>query len=159
MRLKQRFALFAVCTLGFGGTAMANLTFTGTLREPPPCTINSGASIAVDFDEMSVNSIDGINHRKGLSYTITCSASTLPWSMYLTVTATATSFDSSAVQSNVADLGIKVLRNSLPFVLNSKLSIAPASPPMLEVVPVKRPGSSLSEGNFTATAVLLAHYE
>ena len=82
MRLKQPFALFAVCTLGFGGTAMANLTFTGTLREPPPCTINSGASIAVDFDEMSVNSIDGINHRKGLSYTITCSASTLPWSMY-----------------------------------------------------------------------------
>lgn len=159
MRFKQQIALVAVCAFGFGGNAMANLTFTGTLREPPPCTINSGANIAVDFDEMNVNSIDGVKHRKGLSYTITCSASTLPWSMFLTLTATATSFDASAVQSSVADLGIKVLRNNLPFVLNTKLSINPASPPVLEVVPVKRPGSSLSEGNFTAAAVLLAFYE
>lgn len=79
--------------------------------------------------------------------------------MFLTVTATATSFDTSAVQSNVPDLGIKILRNNLPFVLNTKLSIAPASPPVLEVVPVKKSGSTLSEGNFTATAVLVAHYE
>lgn len=159
MRLKQQFALFAVCAIGFCGNVMANLTFTGTLREPPPCTINSGASIAVDFDDIGVDTVDGERHRKGLSYTITCSASTLPWSMFLTLTATATSFDTSAVQSNVADLGIKVLRNDLPFVLNTKVSINPASPPVLEVVPVKRPGSTLSEGNFTAAAVLLAFYE
>ena len=159
MRLKQQSALFAVCAIGFCANAMANLTFSGTLRAPPPCTINSGANIAVDFGEMGVNTVDGVKHRKPVTYTITCTASTLPWSMFLTVTATATSFDTSAVQSNVPDLGIKILRNNLPFVLNTKLSIAPASPPVLEVVPVKKSGSTLSEGNFTATAVLVAHYE
>lgn len=159
MRLKQRLALFAVCSLGFGGNAMANLTFSGTLVEPPPCTINSGANIAIDFGEISVNKIDGINQRKRLNYTITCSSSTLPWYMFLTLTATATTFDSAAVQTNIADLGIKILRNDLPFALNKKLSINPASPPVLEVVPVKKSGSTLSEGSFTATAVLLAHYE
>lgn len=159
MRFKQRFAIFAVCTLGFGGNAMANLTFSGTLRAPPPCTINSGASIAVNFGEIGVNTVDGIKHRKNLNYTITCTASTLPWNMFLTVTATATTFDTAAVQSSVPDLGIKILRNDMPFLLNTKLSISPASPPVLVVVPVKKSGSTLSEGNFTATAVLVAHYE
>ena len=159
MRFKQRFAIFAVCTLGFGGNAMANLTFSGTLVEPPPCTINSGATIAVDFGDISVKNVDGVKHRKGLNYTITCTASTLPWGLNLMVTGTATSFDSSAVQSSVPNLGIKVLRNNLAFVLNTKHSISLSSPPVLEVVPVKMPGSTLLEGDFTATAVLLAFYE
>ena len=159
MRFKQRFALLTVSMLGFCTNAMGNLTFSGTLVEPPPCTINSGSTIAVDFGEISVNSVDGVKHRKGLNYTITCTASTLPWGLNLMVTGTATSFDSSAVQSSVPDLGIKVLRNNLPFVLNTKHSISLSSPPVLEVVPVKMPGSTLSDGNFTATAVLLAFYE
>lgn len=159
MKLKQRFALFAVCTLGFGSNAMANLTFSGTLVAPPACTINSGANIAVDFGDISVNKVDGVNHRKPLSYTITCGSSTLSWSMYLTVVGTATTFDAAAVQSSVPDLGIKILQNNVAFTLNTRLSITAASPPTLEVVPVKRSGSTLAEGNFTAAAVLLAHYE
>ena len=159
MRFKQRFALLTVSMLGFCTNAMGNLTFSGTLVEPPPCTINSGSTIAVDFGEISVKNVDGVKHRKGLNYTITCTASTLPWGLNLMVTGTATSFDSSAVQSSVPNLGIKVLRNNLAFVLNTKHSISLSSPPVLEVVPVKMPGSTLLEGDFTATAVLLAFYE
>lgn len=159
MRFKQRFALLTVSMLGFCTNAMGNLTLSGTLVEPPPCTINSGSTIAVDFGDISVKSVDGVQNRKGLNYIITCTASTLPWGLNLMLTGTATSFDPSAVQSSVPDLGIKVLRNNLAFVLNTKLSISLSSPPVLEVVPVKRSGSTLSEGNFTATAVLLAFYE
>lgn len=159
MRFKQRFALLTVSMLGFCTNAMGNLTFSGTLVEPPPCTINSGSTIAVDFGDISVKSVDGVKNRKGLNYTITCTSSTLPWGLNLMVTGTATSFDPSAVQSSVAALGIKVLRNNLAFVLNTKHSISLSSPPVLEVVPVKMPGSTLSDGNFTATAVLLAFYE
>ena len=159
MRLRQRCALFSVFTLGFGGNAMANLTFSGTLVEPPPCTINSGSSIEVDFNNMGVSTVDGVNHRKAVNYTINCAAGTLPWEMQLTVAGLATSFESSAVQSSNTDLGIKLLMNGSPLALNTPVKVDPATPPVLEAVPVKRPGASLGQGGFTASASLQARYQ
>ncbi|UXL37119.1 fimbrial protein [Pseudomonas fragi] len=159
MRLKQQSVLFAVCAIGFGGNAMANLTFEGTLIEPPPCTINSGASIVIDFEKIGVRTIDGVNHRKPVNYTITCSPGTQAWEMVLKVTGTATPFESSAVQSSVTDLGVRLLKDGVPLALNTQVLINPAEPPMLEAVPVKKLGSSLSLGGFTAMATLLADYQ
>lgn len=152
-------ALFAGFVLVYGNSAMANLTFDGTLNEPAPCTINSGGIIEVDFEEVGVNKVDGINYRKPVGYTITCSAGTLPWEMVLTVIGTVTSFEASAVQSNVADLGIQLFQNGVPFKLNTPLPITPSTPPVLEAVPIKRPGTSLVPGGFSAAATLLAEYQ
>lgn len=151
--------LLSVLALGLCHSAMANVAFNGTLIEPPPCTINGGSTIEVDFKEVGISKVDGEQYRQPVNYTITCSTDTLPWEMILTVQGTATPFEASAVQSSVVDLGIKLLQNGIPLELNKPLVITPSSPPVLEAVPIKRPGSTLSPGGFTASATLLANYQ
>ena len=99
-----------------------------------------------------------MNNRQAVNYTINCTAGTLPWAMRLTVQGTATTFDTAAVQSSVTGLGIRLLRDGVPFVLNTPVLINPSSPPLLQAVPVKY-GGSLSPVGFTASATLLAYYQ
>lgn len=159
MTFWQTPVLLTVLSLGLCSNATANLAFNGTLIEPPPCTINGGSAIEVDFKEVGISKVDGEHYREAVNYTITCSTDTLPWEMIFTVRGTATTFEPSAVQSSVLDLGIKLLQNGLPLELNKPLLITPSSPPVLEAVPVKRPGSTLAPGGFTASATLLANYQ
>ena len=159
MRICKQLSLLVVCAAGFNAGASANLAFTGTLVEPPLCTINNGTTLTIDFKDVGVNKVDGINYRQPVNYTITCAGSTLPWEMILTVKGTATSFEPSAVQTSVTDLGVQLLQNGQPFTLNTPMVINPASPPALEAVPVKRPGTTLSAGGFSAAATLLAEYQ
>lgn len=152
-------ALFALFVFGYSNSVIANLTFGGTLNEPPPCTINGGSNIEVDFQDVGVNKVDGVNYLKPVNYSITCLPGTLPWEMVLTVKGVATSFEPSALQSSVSDLGIRLLQSGVPLNLNTLLMINPLAPPVLEAVPVKRPGVSLGTGGFTASATLLAQYQ
>ena len=155
----QQRALLALCSMGLCSGASANLTFSGTLNEPPPCTIDAGNTIEVDFGDVGVKRVDGVKYRKGLAYTISCGPATLPWELKLSVNGTPTSFDASAVQTNVPALGIRVYQNNVPFPLNTRLDISLPSPPVLEVVPVKQPGATLAPARFAAVATLLAEYE
>ncbi|AZE67236.1 Pilin (type 1 fimbria component protein) [Pseudomonas synxantha] len=151
--------LLALCAIGLCNVASANLTFSGTLNEPPPCTIDAGNTIEVDFGDVGVKRVDGVKYRQGLSYTISCGTDTLPWMLKLSVNGTATTFDGAAVQTSVPALGIRVFQNNQPFALNTPLEISLSSPPVLEVVPVKRPGATLTPARFNAVATLLAEYQ
>lgn len=159
MTFWQHRALLALCTMGLCSTASANLTFSGTLNEPPPCTIDGGNTIEVDFGDIGVKKVDGVQHRKGVGYTISCGPDALPWQLKLSVNGTPTTYDNAAVQTNVPALGIRVYQNNVPFQLNTPLDITLPSPPTLEVVPVKQPGSTLAPARFAAVATLLAEYE
>ncbi|MFJ2334797.1 fimbrial protein [Pseudomonas helleri] len=159
MTFWQSPVVLTVLSLGLCSNATANVAFNGTLIEPPPCTINGGSTIEVDFKEVGISKVDGEHYRESVNYAITCSTDTLPWEMILTVRGTPTGFDSSAVQSSVVDLGIRLLQNGIPLELNTPLIITPSSPPVLEAVPVKRLGSTLAPGGFTASATLLANYQ
>ncbi|MFJ4133997.1 fimbrial protein [Pseudomonas cyclaminis] len=155
----QRRALLALCSLGLCGGASANLTFSGTLNEPPPCTIDAGNTIEVDFGDVGVQRVDGEKYRKGVGYTISCGTDTLPWVLKLSVNGTSTTFDGAAVQTSVPELGIRIFQNNLPFALNQPLNITLSSPPTLDVVPVQRPGAILTPARFSAVATLLAEYQ
>jgi type 1 fimbria pilin len=184
MNILLRQALLALCSIGLCNAALANVTFTGTLNGPPPCTIDSGNTIEVDFGDVGTNRVDGMNYRRGVAYTINCQRPpcttdsgwevdfeglTLiggtarincdPRVLKLSINGTATTFDGSAVQTSVPELGIRVLQNNVPFLLNTPLEISLSSPPVLEVVPVKRQGVTLAPARFTAVATLLAEYE
>ncbi|MBK5439592.1 fimbrial protein [Pseudomonas sp. TH32] len=152
-------ALLALCSIGLCSGVSANVTFTGTLNEPPPCTIDSGSTIEVDFGDVGTKRVDGVKYRRTVGYTIRCGPSTLPWLLRLSINGTATTFDNSAVQTSVPELGIRLFQNNLPFRLNTPLDITLSSPPTLEVVPVKQPGSVLAPARFTAVATLLAEYQ
>ena len=152
-------ALLALCSMGLCSAASANLTFSGTLNEPPPCTIDAGNTIEVDFGDVGIKRVDGVQYRKGVGYTINCGTDTLPWALKLSVNGTPTTFDGAAVQTSVPALGIRVFQNNLPFSLNTPLDISLSSPPVLEVVPVKQPGATLAPARFSAVATLLAEYQ
>ncbi len=152
-------ALLALGSIGLCSTASANLTFSGTLNEPPPCTIDAGNTIEVDFGDVGVKRVDGERYRRGVGYTISCGADNFPWVLKLSVNGTPTTFDNAAVQTSVPALGIRVFQNNQAFGLNTPLDISLASPPVLEVVPVMQPGAILTPARFTAVATLLAEYQ
>ncbi|MGP2980184.1 fimbrial protein [Serratia nevei] len=160
-----RDALLLVVTLGLSSSLLAegnaDMTFRGTLIEPPPCTINDGNQVDVDFGErVGVNKVDGVNYRQMLNYQITCdNAGSGSWALTLSLTGAAAGFDEQALQTNKTDLGIRVYQNDQPFTPGSSLAIDLANPPRLEAVPVKNAGSSLAEGAFEAWATLQADYQ
>ncbi|MBJ2078383.1 fimbrial protein [Serratia ureilytica] len=138
----------------------ADMTFHGTLIAPPPCTINDGEQIDVDFgDRVGITKVDGVNYRMPVNYQISCEQAGNGWAMSLSLNGTATGFDGEALQTDKSDLGIRVYRNDVPFTPNSAVDIDPTNPPVLEAVPVKQAGATLTEGTFEALATLQADYQ
>lgn len=140
--------------------AEINTVFYGTLNSPPPCTINNGEQVDVDFGtRVGVNKVDGQNYMQTVNYRITCEPGISGLAMGLKVTGSPTGFDGAALQTNIADLGIRLLQNGQAFTLNKRISIEAANPPILQAVPVKKTGVELKAGAFTVTATLLADYQ
>lgn len=139
----------------------ADMTFHGTLIEPPPCTINDGNRVDVNFGErVGINKVDGVNYRQPVNYQITCGKSAgRSWALMLSLNGNAAGFDKEALLTDKSTLGIRVYQNDKPFTPNSTLKIDPGSPPRLEAVPVKQVGATLTEGAFEAWATLRADYQ
>jgi type 1 fimbria pilin len=140
-----------------------DMIFHGTLIEPPPCTINDGDRVDVDFgDRVGINKVDGVNYRKMLNYQITCDkAIGGSWALTLSLIGSSAEFDGEALLTNKASLGIRIYKknNNEPFTPNSTLKINLANPPRLEAVPIKQAGATLTEGPFEAWATLRADYQ
>lgn len=143
------------------GAVEAGMTLKGGLRAPPPCTISDGGTLAIEFgDRVGINKVNDENYRQKVDYTIRCdSPGALPWEVVLMVKGTATAFDKTAVQTNKTDLGIRLYQNGASLLINSAIKVDPANPPRLEAMPVAKPGATLTEGAFSATATLQANYQ
>ncbi|MGU9756061.1 fimbrial protein [Serratia marcescens] len=158
-------ALLLAGVLSFTGVAMAegdvDMSFHGTLIEPPPCSINDGNQVDVDFGErVGINKVDGVNYRQMLNYQITCDTNGISnWALTLSLSGNAAGFDKEALLTSKDNLGIRVYQNDEPFTPGSTLDIDLANPPRLEAVPVKNEGSTLTEGAFEAWATLRADYQ
>ncbi|EKS6888714.1 fimbrial protein [Enterobacter bugandensis] len=140
-------------------TESNTVNFRGKLIESLPCLINSGNTLEVDFGEkIGINGVNGVNYKQDVPYVLDCPAGAPPLTLNLMVTGVAASFDAAAVQTSVTPLGIRLLLGGAPLELNKRQIIDPVSPPVLQAVPVKQPGSNLPEGRFDATATLLAEY-
>lgn len=138
-----------------------SMTFHGTLIEPPSCTINDNNRIDVNFGErVGINKVDGVNYRQRMNYQISCEgAGSSNGVLTLSLSGSAAGFDSEALLTNKANLGIRVYQNDTPFTPNSTLKIDLANPPRLEAVPVKSAGTTLTEDAFEAWATLRADYQ
>ena len=154
MSLLLSFALLAISPL----QAEDNMSFSGTLIEPPPCLVNNDRDIDVPFDRIGVNSVDGVKHRRQVDYVLDCTAGPA-WSMVLTLLGPVAAFEPATLQTNIANLGIKIYQNGEPFELGTPIAVDPLNPPLLEAVPVKKPGTELTDGTFEVTATLLADYQ
>lgn len=150
-------------TAGTAGAEVSNnVTFRGRLIAPPPCTLDEGRVIDVDFGQrVGIRKVNGVNYLQPVPYRVACTgdAGTQPWEMVLTFSGTPTIFDEAAVQTDKAGLGIRILKEGLPFKLNTPVKITPGNYPKLEAVPVQSPGATLTEGPFEALATLRVDYQ
>ena len=152
--------LLVSATLSVPGMAADNMKFSGTLIEPPPCTINNDGQVDVDFgSRVGVKKVDGVNYLQVMNYRIKCDPSVSARDMTLEIIGTPADYDAAAVSSNVTDLAIQIKQNGVPFELNKPIPINLTTPPILSAVPVKRIGATLVEGPFEATATLRAVYQ
>nr|WP_315293284.1 fimbrial protein [Serratia proteamaculans] len=149
-----------MCWLVAGAALATNMKMHGTLVEPPACTVSGGKEIDVDFGKaVGVNKVDGTNYLQTISYQVTCLPGTGNWGLGLTVTGTVSGFDTAALQTDVTDLGIRLLQANKAWPINQRLVVNASAMPVLQAVPVKKPGMKLKEGAFTVTATLLADYQ
>ncbi|BEM58655.1 pilus protein [Serratia marcescens] len=146
----------------FGASAQAdNMSFRGTLLDAPPCSINGGKPVEIDFGAVGVNKVDGDNYRQTFTLEYECEGTNSD--MQLRYLGNATDFDSAAVQTNIADFGIRLQhqRNGVvtPFKVGGTLPIPSyQGSSNFIAAPVKKAGVALKEGAFTATATLQLEY-
>ena len=160
--ISPRAILIAVCLIGAVSQsvqAQTNLTIRAVIIAPPPCVINSGNTLDVPFgNDLQTSRVDGVNYRRDVPYTVTCSA---PHSNALTLAlnGTGASFDSRVLSTRKADLGVKLFVNGADWPLNTAVNFTYPNFPVVQAVPVKRAGSTLTGGAFDATATLVVDYQ
>lgn len=140
-----------------------NLALIGTLVTPPPCTLNGGDTVYVEFgDKVSIRKVASGAYRQPVPLDIVCEESNQAWQMTLSYSGTPALFDgdnATVVSPQQADLGIKLYVNNQPFRLNTKINLNGNALPELDAVLVQRADSTLSEGGFSAKATLQVAYE
>lgn len=139
-----------------GSHADTSVSIRGVIVAPPSCVVNGGTTLNVPFgDNLMTTRIDGVNYRRTVPYTLTCT--NLPHnSMTLKLTGTGAVFDATALATNKADLGIRLYLNGNRWNLNTPVSFTYPNRPGMEAVPIKKSGSMLSGGAFRAVATLVA---
>ena len=145
-------ALLPLCE---GVMAQVSVYIRGVILAPPPCVINAGSTLNVPFgDDLMTTRIDGVNYRRGVPYTLTCGPQPSN-NMKITLQGSGAGFGSAYLGTSKSDLGIKLLLNGAAWPLNNAVNFTYPTLPVIEAVPVKNPGSTLTGGAFSASATLV----
>ena len=145
-------ALLPLCE---GVMAQVSVSIRGVILAPPPCVINAGSTLNVPFgDDLMTTRIDGVNYRRSVPYTLTCGPQPSN-TMKITLQGTGAGFGSAYLGTSKSDLGIKLLLNGAAWPLNNAVNFTYPTLPVIEAVPVKNPGSTLTGGAFSASATLV----
>ncbi|WP_329503108.1 fimbrial protein [Klebsiella aerogenes] len=145
-------------------TLAATLTVKGSVTQPP-CTVNGGATIKVNFgDDIMTTRIDGVAYKKQpLNYTIECEGDMSGYSaLAIQIKGTAASFGSGLLQTNKTGLGVQFLAAGSNLALNTGsagFDYLSGSPPAIEAVLARDPSVTLTGGDFTATATMYVNYQ
>ena len=135
--------------------AEVGLTIRGVIVAPPSCVINGGSTLNVSFgNDLMTTRIDGVNYKRGVPYTVTCTGHSSN-GMTLKLQGTGASFDGTSLSTNNTDLGIRLFMDGNVWPLNSLQNFTYPTLPTMEAVPVKKPGSTLKAGTFSASATLV----
>lgn len=134
------------------------INITGNVIAPPPCVINEGKTIEVNFGEVMSTRIDGVNYKQPINYTATCQK--MPTNaMKVYVTGNATGFDSNALQTDITGLGVRILYQGKLLNLGNAVNFTYPNLPKLEAIPVRDLNTTLVGGDFVANATLHVDYQ
>lgn len=145
--------------------ASTQVNFYGNLIGHPPCDISGeNDPIYVDFDEVGLTRIDGINYRKDFTLIVTCGNDLGNGvQLYMGYDGMNAPFDNDAVQTSIGGLGIRLYyqdqvvspnNDDIPIVMSGGYSkVIP-----LWAVPVREDDRNLFEGTFSATGTVEIRY-
>lgn len=146
----------SICPLATATPQSASAKFHGTILVVE-CTVNGNSRQTVDFgDAVGIHKIDGKQYLEPVPFVVDCqnySGGELP-AMTLTLEGASTSFDGSAIATDVPGLGIQINMNGKAQSLNEAVKFDVNNVPELTAVPVKQPGVELVAKPFTATVKL-----
>lgn len=130
-----------------------------TVIAPPPCIINENRLIDVNFgSSVQASKVDGSEYLMTVGYNLECKDAPSN-AMKLLIQGNATSFDASALQTNIKDFGIALRANGKPLIINEWVKFTYPEKPVLQAVPVKKAGEKLAGGDFSVGASLLVAYQ
>ncbi|CDG15004.1 fimbrial protein [Serratia marcescens subsp. marcescens Db11] len=147
---------------GVNGNAATTATVKVTIMAPLPCTLNANKQINVDFgDEIMTTRIDSKEYRQPVNYELDCKGQTKN-AMKLQIKGDGVVYDGSTVLRTSRDgLGIAFEQQQagkrLP--INSWVNFNYPNLIALYAVPVKKSGTDLKTGEFTASAMLYVDYQ
>lgn len=146
--------MFSALTLPMQAQAAADVNFHGTLIIVA-CQVNADKPVNVEFgDEVITDLIDGDHYVQDVPAEIKCSDD-YDGSLDFQIKGNAISFDAAALETSVADLGVKLMMNDTPMEINKSYTVTAQTPIAIKAAPVKAIGATLPGGEFTATATLL----
>jgi len=139
--------------------AEAEVTFHGELIEAPPCIVNGGEPIVVDFgNEVMTTRIDGTEYKKRIAFTLDCSEAISQKQKLRISGGTAAAFDPQAIAGDRAGFGIALYEGNNRYTPGDWLPFTEPAVPELYAVPVKQDGVTLSGGAFSILASLVVAY-
>ena len=142
-------------TLCKGAMADVSVSIRGVVLAPPPCIINGESTLNVPFgDDLMTTRIDGVSYKRVVPYTVTCGPQPTNF-MTLKLTGTGAGFDSSALGTSKSNLGIRLLVGGVAWPLNTTVNFTYPNLPDVKAVLVKKTGSTLTGGTFSASATLV----
>lgn len=140
---------------GQGAVADVSLNIKGVVLMPPPCVVNAAGTLNISFGNgLKTTEINGVNYEKAVPYTVTCGPQPTNL-MTLKLTGTGTGFDASALRTSKGDLGIRLLIEGVAWPLNTTVNFTHPTLPVVKAVLIKKTGSTLVGGSFSASATLV----
>ncbi|WP_447876619.1 fimbrial protein [Serratia fonticola] len=139
--------------------AIATIKVTVTIVAPPPCVINNNNLIEVNFgNDVMTTRIDGSYKKQPVVYSVACKNAPNN-AMKMQIQGTGASFDTEVLQTNKEGFGVALLRNGNRQPINNWVNFTYPNLPILEAVPVKQAGATLSGGAFSAGATMKVEYQ
>lgn len=149
-------------SIAFPSSAKDNETkvlIKGNLLTPPPCKVNDGNMIEVNFGTVPTKTIQGYDQKREINYQISCEENLNNWSMYLWIDGNKSSFDNNGLRTNINNLAIKFMMGSEIINLNKKYAVNLANPEKIWAVLVKQTNTDLAPGDFVSGGTLYVEYQ
>ena len=163
MRLKNVAWLLAIASVSFNCRAVdrgaTEVKFSGTVVDPPSCTLNNNEVIEVQFGTVGIRQADGRQLVKSLNDNLKCSGSDGSKSLKMMISGPP-GFAADVLATTTDGLGVRFYHNGEAVTLKEWFSLPkPASGLVLTASPIADPQVKPAAGDFQASATLLVAFQ
>lgn len=159
-RMCPALLLIGICLNGYAEfKTPAQFQFSGTVVEPPSCTLNGGNPIEINFGHIEKNKADGKQIMETFDPQLKCSGSDGRKLLKMQISGTP-SFTEDVLETTIDGLGIRFYQNSEAIRLRQWFNLPnPASSLVLSASPIIKSGGDTKAGDFTASATLMVTFQ